>query len=52
MFNFNYNVDDLRALLDDIDLEMVEHIDANDEPLEDFYLLQDVFDNIRYQNKK
>jgi len=51
-FNIDYKVDDLRVLLDNIDFIMTDYRDENDEPLEEWLILEKVFDNIRYQNKK
>lgn len=40
--------EDINKLLMEIDWEMTEHVDEDDEPLEDFLILEKLYDEIYY----
>ena len=46
------SVDEINALLLKIDDEMTVHVDENDEPLEEFLILEKLYDEIYNSNIK
>lgn len=45
-YNIDYKVDSLRDLLINIDWVMTDYLDKNNEPTEDFLVLQKLYDEI------
>lgn len=45
-YNINYNVNNLRELLINIDFVMTDYVDKNDEPTEEFLIIEKMFDEI------
>ncbi len=45
-YEVNYKVEDIDNLLINIDLIMTKYLDENDEPTEDFLILEKLYDEI------
>ena len=45
-YNINYNVKTKKELLINIDFIMTDYVDENDEPTEDFMILERLYDEI------
>ncbi|MEG0872940.1 MAG: hypothetical protein RSE00_00810 [Clostridia bacterium] len=51
-YSINYNVKSKRELLINVDMVMTDYLDKNDNPTEDFMILENLYDEIQVGDAK